>query len=273
MQVDGGLLVQQHVSGTKAGDLQDAGATVVGRDEQHCVAVPAPLPPVAVTVTRFVIGCGRFYSWCADADIPELTTRAKTIKTCGHRGVPHDWLTDARTEGTNRLIKQVNATPAGSGTGTTTAAEYGCTAPGDPADCQRGIQRRPPKIEELPTGGRPVTVVWVSRSGVGAATRGSVARTRVPGPPVRESFITLPGNRPDTCLAYRGQSWNESSPDNLICSYPPGEPTTKGGIRNYRHPRTRSHRSRCLGCTGGHSARDYLKPAHGNVTADQTALP
>jgi transposase len=50
-----------------------------------------------------------FYSWCADADIPELTTLAQTIETW--------WpavqvflttnITNARTEGTNRLVKQV----------------------------------------------------------------------------------------------------------------------------------------------------------------------
>jgi hypothetical protein len=50
-----------------------------------------------------------FYSWCADADIPELTTLAETIEiwwpaievflTTG--------LTNATTEGPNRLIKQV----------------------------------------------------------------------------------------------------------------------------------------------------------------------
>ncbi|MFY9807610.1 MAG: transposase [Pseudonocardiaceae bacterium] len=50
-----------------------------------------------------------FYTWCADAEVPELTTLAETIETW--------WpaielflttgLTNARTEGTNRLIKQV----------------------------------------------------------------------------------------------------------------------------------------------------------------------
>jgi transposase len=48
-----------------------------------------------------------FYSWCAETDIPELTILADTIETW--------WpaievfltigLTNARTEGTNRLIK------------------------------------------------------------------------------------------------------------------------------------------------------------------------
>ena len=57
----------------------------------------------------------RFYRWCADADIPELTTLAETIETW--------WpaievflttrLTNARTEGTNRLIKQVKRAACG----------------------------------------------------------------------------------------------------------------------------------------------------------------
>ena len=56
-----------------------------------------------------------FYTWCADADIPELTTLAQTIDTW--------WpaielflttgLTNARTEGTNRLIKQVKRAACG----------------------------------------------------------------------------------------------------------------------------------------------------------------
>jgi transposase len=91
-----------------------------------------------------------FYTWCADADIPELTTLAETIQTWwpAIEVFLTTGLTNARAEGTNRLIKQVNAPPADSETGTTTAAEYDCTAPGKHADCQREIRRCPPKIEE-----------------------------------------------------------------------------------------------------------------------------
>jgi transposase len=56
-----------------------------------------------------------FYRWCAGADIPELTTLAETIEawwpevevflTTG--------ITNARTEGTNRLIKQVKRAACG----------------------------------------------------------------------------------------------------------------------------------------------------------------
>ncbi len=80
-----------------------------------------------------------FYTWCADADIPEVTTLAETIATWrpAVEVFLTTGLTNARTESTNRLIKQINAPPAGSETETTTAAEYGCTAPGAPAGRQR----------------------------------------------------------------------------------------------------------------------------------------
>ena len=61
------------------------------------------------------------------------------------------WLLVRRHHGTGELalIKQVKrARLRRSGTGTTTRAGYGCTAPGAPADCQRGSRRCPPKIEE-----------------------------------------------------------------------------------------------------------------------------
>ena len=50
-----------------------------------------------------------FYSWCAAADIPELTTLAETIETWwpAIEVFLTTGLTNARTEGTNRLIKQV----------------------------------------------------------------------------------------------------------------------------------------------------------------------
>ena len=50
-------------------------------------------------------------------------------------------LTNARTEGTNRLIKQVK-TAAGSETGTTTGGGYGCTAPGS----NRRLSARNPTV-------------------------------------------------------------------------------------------------------------------------------
>jgi transposase len=56
-----------------------------------------------------------FYSWCADADIPELTTLAQTIETWwpAIEVFLNTGLTNARTEGTNRLIKQVKRAACG----------------------------------------------------------------------------------------------------------------------------------------------------------------
>lgn len=56
-----------------------------------------------------------FYSWCADADTPELTTLAETIETWwpAIEVFLTTGLTNARTEGTNRLIKQVKRAACG----------------------------------------------------------------------------------------------------------------------------------------------------------------
>ena len=50
-----------------------------------------------------------FYSWCADADIPELTTLAETIETWWPAVLVflQTTITNARTEGFNRQIKHV----------------------------------------------------------------------------------------------------------------------------------------------------------------------
>jgi transposase len=56
-----------------------------------------------------------FYRWCADADIPELTTLAETIETWwpAVEVFLTTGITNARTEGTNRLIKQVKRAACG----------------------------------------------------------------------------------------------------------------------------------------------------------------
>jgi transposase len=56
-----------------------------------------------------------FYTWCADAEIPELTTLAETIETwwLAIEVFLTTGLTNARTEGTNRLIKQVKRAACG----------------------------------------------------------------------------------------------------------------------------------------------------------------
>ncbi len=56
-----------------------------------------------------------FHRWCADAAIPELTTLAETIETWwpAIEVFLTTGLTNARTEGTNRLIKQVKRAACG----------------------------------------------------------------------------------------------------------------------------------------------------------------
>jgi len=56
-----------------------------------------------------------FYRWCADAQIPELTTLAETIETWWPAVLVflQTGLTNARTEGTNRLIKHVKRAACG----------------------------------------------------------------------------------------------------------------------------------------------------------------
>ena len=57
----------------------------------------------------------RFYSWCADAKFPELTRLAATIETWWPAILAflHTGLTNARTEGFNRLVKQVKRVACG----------------------------------------------------------------------------------------------------------------------------------------------------------------
>jgi transposase len=51
----------------------------------------------------------RFYDWCARADIPEITTLAETVQTWWPEVLAflQTGITNAGTEGTNRLVKQV----------------------------------------------------------------------------------------------------------------------------------------------------------------------
>ena len=51
----------------------------------------------------------RFYTWCATTDVPEVTTLAKTIDTWWPAVLAflQTGITNAGTEGTNRLVKQV----------------------------------------------------------------------------------------------------------------------------------------------------------------------
>ena len=60
-------------------------------------------------------GLWAFYRWCADAQIPELTRLAETIETwwSAIEVFLTTGITNARTEGTNRLIKQVKRAACG----------------------------------------------------------------------------------------------------------------------------------------------------------------
>ena len=51
----------------------------------------------------------RFYDWCAEAEIGELTTLAETVEAWWPENLAflHTKITNAGTEGTNRLTKQV----------------------------------------------------------------------------------------------------------------------------------------------------------------------
>lgn len=56
-----------------------------------------------------------FYAWCADANIEELHTLATTVKTWwpAIEAFIHTGITNARTEGINRLVKQLNRSACG----------------------------------------------------------------------------------------------------------------------------------------------------------------
>ncbi len=56
-----------------------------------------------------------FYDWCARADIPELTTLATTVETWWPAILAfiHTGITNARTKGLNRLVKQVKRSGCG----------------------------------------------------------------------------------------------------------------------------------------------------------------
>jgi hypothetical protein len=92
----------------------------------------------------------QFLTWCIDSQIPELLTLAATVD--------HWWpeinafvttgITNARTEGYNRLLKQVKRSDADSGIETTRHAGYDSTAPANSGPQPRLQADCPVKIEE-----------------------------------------------------------------------------------------------------------------------------
>jgi transposase len=92
----------------------------------------------------------RFYDWCARVNVPEVITLAETVQAWWPEILAFLQLgiTNADTEGTNRLIKQVKRHACGFRNEQHSATASGCIAPTtepghqrDPADC-------PPKVEE-----------------------------------------------------------------------------------------------------------------------------
>ena len=86
----------------------------LGSRRRNCARC-APLPRAVGTATTSGARLWAFYSWCADAQIPELVTLAETIETWwpAIEVFLTTGLTNARTEGTNRLIKQVKRAACG----------------------------------------------------------------------------------------------------------------------------------------------------------------
>ena len=105
----------------------------------------------------------RFYSWCADTKIPELTRLATTIETWWPAILAflHTGLTNARTEGTTGWSNRSNASPAASATPRTHAAGYASTAPAPSGPASDSPPRTCPANFEEP-------VTMASRPSVGS---------------------------------------------------------------------------------------------------------
>ena len=85
-----------------------------GSRRRNCARC-APPPPAAGTPARSATGSGRSTAGAPTRQIPELTTLAETIETWwpAIEVFLTTGLTNARTEGTNRLIKQVKRAACG----------------------------------------------------------------------------------------------------------------------------------------------------------------
>lgn len=205
-----------------------------------------------------------FYCWCPDAQIPELTTLAETIETWwpAIEVFLTTGLTNARTEGTNRLIKQVKRAACGFRTETTTGAGCGCTAPGAPADCQRGTRRCPPKIEEPVSHSPPNALcaatcntfgstwsrlreIWPASPPVTTCTAISGSSRLVPmaGRPRAERFILPHGTTdgrpyfplPDPCTTLRSERRRARESRRSQCKLAPGR-VDPMCASDFRHP-------------------------------------
>ena len=92
----------------------------------------------------------RFLSWCVDSQIAELLTLASTVDTWWPEinAFLTTGITNARTEGYNRLLKQVKRVVADSETVSIRPGEYDSTAPANSGPQPRFHADCPAKVEE-----------------------------------------------------------------------------------------------------------------------------
>ena len=92
----------------------------------------------------------RFLTWCIDSQIPELLTLAATIDTWWPEinAFVQTGITNARTEGYNRLVKQVKRVGCGFRNRRTPPAGYDSTAPANSGPQPRLHADCPVKIDE-----------------------------------------------------------------------------------------------------------------------------
>jgi transposase len=79
-------------------------AAWIAKEELRCLLALARTHPARLDISAQLF---RFYDWCARADVPEITTLAKTIDAWWPQILAFldTGITNAATEGTNRLIK------------------------------------------------------------------------------------------------------------------------------------------------------------------------
>jgi transposase len=100
-----------------------------------------------------------FYDWCASTTIDELHTLAGTVETWWPEieAFIDTGITNAKTEGFNRLVSRSSAPAAASAMPRTNTAEYGSTAPAPRGQRQRQQDHCPSKFEDPVCDGRKPT--------------------------------------------------------------------------------------------------------------------
>jgi transposase len=97
-----------------------------------------------------------FYDWCASTTIDELHTLAGTVETWWPEieAFIDTGITNAKTEGFNRLVSRSSAPAAAFAMSRTNTAEYGSTAPAPRGQRQRQQDHCPSKFEDPACDGR-----------------------------------------------------------------------------------------------------------------------